>query len=87
MYINAQYQNNRNGEIIGIRVDINGVTSFVPLDPDNRDYAALMALKDSGNWPAAPIEGYAFDSSSMCYYVTPLYKLSNPSSPDVITIP
>jgi len=48
MYINAQYQNNRNGEIIGIRVDINGVTSFVPLDPANSDYIALMALVAEG---------------------------------------
>jgi hypothetical protein len=87
MYSNAQYYKDMNGNTNGISVEINGVTSFVPLDPDNRDYTALMALKVSGNWPAAPIEGYAFDSSSMCYYITPIYKLSNPTAPDVITIP
>jgi hypothetical protein len=87
MYYNVQYSKDMNGNTNGISVEINGVTSFVPLDPDNRDYAALMALKASGNWPAAPMEGYAFDSSSMCYYITPIYKLSNPTAPDVITIP
>ena len=47
MYENAQYialncVNNC------IRVDINGVTSFVPLDPNNTDYAAIMALVAEG---------------------------------------
>ena len=31
-----------------IRCDINGVTSFVPLDPANSDYIALMALVAEG---------------------------------------
>jgi hypothetical protein len=87
MYSNAKYIDGLTRKAETLQVDINGVPSFVPLDPDNRDYAALMALKDSGNWPAAPIDGYAFDSSSMCYYITPIYKLSNPTAPDVITIP
>ena len=43
MYTNAQYIAD-NGKNISIRVDINGVTSFVPLDPANSDYAAIMAL-------------------------------------------
>jgi hypothetical protein len=48
MYENAQYYNNMNGDHMGIRVDINGVTSFVPLDPANSDYAAIMQLVAEG---------------------------------------
>ena len=44
MYENAQYYDDINNQSVGIRVDINGVTSFVPLDPANSDYAAIMAL-------------------------------------------
>ena len=47
MYENAQYISS-NGKNDCIRVDINGVTSFVPLDPANKDYAALMALVAEG---------------------------------------
>ena len=47
MYTNAQYTA-YNGQNTGIRVDINGVTSFVPLDPNNTDYVALMALVAEG---------------------------------------
>ena len=39
-----------------IRVDINGVTSFVPLDPANTDYANIMALVDEGKLTIAPAE-------------------------------
>lgn len=39
-----------------IRVDINGVTSFVPLDPANSDYAAIMALVAAGELTIAPAE-------------------------------
>lgn len=48
MYTNAQYYNDLNGNPAGIRVDINGVTSFVPLDPANSDYAAIMRLVEAG---------------------------------------
>ena len=44
MYENAQYYNGINNEPVGIRVNINGLTSNVPLDPANTDYAAIMAL-------------------------------------------
>ena len=37
-----------------IRVDINGVTSFVPLDPANSDYAAIMLLVSKGELTIAP---------------------------------
>ena len=38
----------------GIRCDINGVTSFVPIDPANTDYANLMALVAAGELTIAP---------------------------------
>jgi len=53
MYTNAQYLA-YNGKNDGIRCDINGVTSFVPLDPANTDYANLMALVAEGKLTIAP---------------------------------
>ena len=47
MYTNAQYIA-FNGVTTGIRCDINGVTSFVPIDPANTDYKNLMALVAAG---------------------------------------
>jgi hypothetical protein len=43
MYENAQYVGRET-----IKVDINGVTCFVPVNPANTDYAALMALVAEG---------------------------------------
>lgn len=54
MYTSAQYYNDLSGALSGIRVDINGVTSFVPLDPANTDYKAIMALVDAGVLTIAP---------------------------------
>ena len=51
MYQNAQYTSTNM-----IRVDIGGVTSFVPLDPSNSDYQAIMALVDAGQLVIAPAE-------------------------------
>jgi hypothetical protein len=51
MYSNAQYTKYNN-----IRVDINGGTSFVPLDPANTDYANIMALVEAGELTIAPAE-------------------------------
>jgi hypothetical protein len=57
MYANAQYVNNPfSGNSDGIRCDINGVTSFVPLDPANTDYQNLMALVAAGELVIAPAE-------------------------------
>jgi hypothetical protein len=55
MYTNAQWID-RNGQHVEIRCDINGVTSFVPLDPANADYAAIMALVAAGELTIAPAE-------------------------------
>jgi hypothetical protein len=56
MYSNAQYIKNLAGDVSSIRCDINGVTSFVPLDPANTDYAAIMALVAAGELTVAPAE-------------------------------
>lgn len=55
MYSNAQYID-RNDEHVSIRVDINGVTSFVPLDPANSDYQNIMALVEAGDLVIADAE-------------------------------
>ena len=55
-YTNAQYYNDLSGNPAGIRCDINGVTSFVPLDPANADYQNLMALVAAGELVIAPAE-------------------------------
>jgi len=59
MYTNAQYYNDiSTGQgPVGIRVDINGVTSFVPLDPANTDYTNIMASVNAGELTIAPAEG------------------------------
>lgn len=59
MYSNAQYYNDFNGKTAGIRVDINGVKSFVPIDPANSDYQNIMALVDAGELNIVPAEGAA----------------------------
>jgi len=55
MYNNAQWVD-LSGQHVSIRCDINGVTSFVPLDPANSDYAAIMALVAAGELVIAPAE-------------------------------
>ena len=54
MYTNAQYYNTDYAQPAGIRCGINGVTSFVPLDPANVDYQNLMALVAAGELTIAP---------------------------------
>ena len=54
MYTNAQYVVGLSGSVSGIRCDINGVTSFVPIDPANSDYANIMALVAAGKLTIAP---------------------------------
>lgn len=53
MYTNAHYSGR---PATCIRVDINGVTSFVPLDPANTDYANIMKLVDEGKLTIAPAD-------------------------------
>lgn len=55
MYENSQWID-RDGEHIAIRVDINGVTSFVPLDPANTDYQNIMALVAEGKLVIQPAD-------------------------------
>lgn len=57
MYENAQYYKDTiSGNIVGIRVDINGVTSFVPLDPANTDYQNIMQLVAEGKLVIQPAD-------------------------------
>ena len=53
MYTNAQYIA-FNGTNTGIRCDINGVTSFVPIDEVNTDYQNIMQLVAEGKLTIAP---------------------------------
>ena len=55
MYTNAQYILFY-GANTGIRVNINGMTSFVPLDPANTDYTNIMKLVDEGKLTIAPAD-------------------------------
>jgi hypothetical protein len=59
MYSNAQYYNNTlTGQSpAGIRCDINGVASFVPIDESNTDYQKIMALVQEGKLTIAPAAG------------------------------
>lgn len=59
MYTNAQYIKDFTGNISSIRVDINGVNSFVPIDPANSDYQRIIALVEAGELVIAPAEGAA----------------------------
>jgi hypothetical protein len=57
MYSNAQYmKSSLTNTVDGVRVDINGVTSFVPLDPANTDYQNIMKLVEEGQLVIAPAE-------------------------------
>ena len=55
MYENAQWIE-QSGQYMMIRVDINGVTSFVPLDEANTDYQLVMKLVEDGELVIAPAE-------------------------------
>lgn len=54
MYTNVQYCNDLSGNTVSIRVDIDGVTSFVPLDSQNTDYQNIMRLVDEGKLVIEP---------------------------------
>lgn len=56
MYTNAKYVKNLFDQEIGIDVDLNGMSIWVPLDPANSDYKAIMALVESGELTIAPAE-------------------------------
>ena len=56
MYTNAQYFIDLNGKQSSIRVDINGVTSFVPIDPAPTDSAHITPPAAAGKLTIAPAE-------------------------------
>ena len=39
---NAQYQNDLNGNKSCIKADVENITMFIPLDPNNRHYAEIL---------------------------------------------
>lgn len=54
-YTNAQYiKDIYSGVVTCIFVEINGVQSWVPLDPANADYANMMLLVSEGQLVIAP---------------------------------
>lgn len=55
MYSNAQWID-VNNEHVMLRVDINGLTSYVPLDPANTDYQNIMKLAEDGELTIADVE-------------------------------
>lgn len=57
MYSNAKYINHPyDGHCLGISVEINGASAFVPMDPANTDYANIMQLVSEGKLTIAPAE-------------------------------
>ncbi len=57
MYTNARYCIPPfMAEINGIQVDIDGVSTFVPVDPENTDYRNIMQLVDEGKLIITPPE-------------------------------
>ena len=56
MYENAHYFTGPDYKIISVKVDINGMTSYVPLDPANTDYQNIMKLVDEGELVIAEAE-------------------------------
>lgn len=55
MYTNAQWFD-ENGQHAMIKVDINGVLAWVPLNPENTDYQNIMALVAAGELTIAPAD-------------------------------
>ena len=56
-YTNAQYiADQYSGVVISISVNIDGVQSWVPIDPSNTDYANMMVLVAEGKLVIAPAD-------------------------------
>ena len=56
---NAKYMKsvlNPEQEVKVIKATINDVESFVPMDPDNSDYAEIMRQVDAGELTIAPAD-------------------------------
>jgi len=54
--MNAQYVKDLAGNNSAIRIEFDGVTSSVPLDPANADYVAIMELVEAGKLTIEPAE-------------------------------
>jgi hypothetical protein len=54
-YVNPQYFCfSGTTDVVGIKVNIDGSPSFVPIDPANTDYANMMVLVAEGKLVIAP---------------------------------
>ncbi len=57
MYENAKYVRDPfTGQVGEISVEINSITWFVPLDPENTDYQNIMKLVAEGKLVIAPAD-------------------------------
>lgn len=56
MYENAQYQKDREGNVVCIMFNRDGATYFCPLDPANTDYQNIMQLVENGELTIQPAE-------------------------------
>jgi hypothetical protein len=54
IYQNAQYFSSPLASPASIFVDINGIPSFVPIDPANGDYTNIIALVAAGQLVVKP---------------------------------
>lgn len=54
---NAQYYNDFDGNKVGIRADINGRDTHVPIAEGNRHYEVIMQLVESGDLTIAEPAG------------------------------
>lgn len=57
MWENVRYVKNMTGEVACINADRNGWHLSIPIDENNADYVAIMALVAAGELTIAPAEG------------------------------
>jgi hypothetical protein len=56
MWENVRYVKGMTGEVACINADRNGWHLSIPIDENNADYIAIMALVDAGELTIAPAE-------------------------------
>jgi hypothetical protein len=95
MYTNAQYYNDLSGNPAGIRAEIDGAASFVPLTPGNADYDKIMALVGVGqlviqdaplpvSLSAPPVSGRQFKAALALLGVISEAEMISPELPAMV---